>query len=452
MPAQRRQRTTRRSSPAPLRPKSTNVPTPSKLVDRHGDDPTNLDTLTEEVTAVEQSVASPSHSVQNATAVSADTPSRERAPEHTHNGEDEPTKKGPINSPHNPFAPTSPNNSQSSKPTTLHEAIQSPAARTGNPFVDRALNHLRASRHVLWLGDSHTILRDCEWVTGIRSSSATLQWRNDASSELADAGNDAIIGFIGAVSSDSLNMGPDAGWQKSWGEEKLPKQKRSCRLVDPGRLFGIQPAWFQYQIDGASTLIDHGCQVFKEKEYEITHCLLNREAGYLRIRSPLFLPPTQTVQSDSEDDDDWTVSSEGIPPQFAFETWNMSSDDVQNAFNRVVELGHQPQLPEAYTRANKRIHPDNVNATLSGALVLAQCTLERMRYPKNNRRAITEFQYYANLVKVQVLKLAPSDRTGAAIKRKLVHSYGPDDDFESYGQSDAGGSPSKKLKPTLSTI
>ncbi|KAG8735393.1 hypothetical protein FRC12_018091 [Ceratobasidium sp. 428] len=143
MPAQRRQRTTRRSSPAPLRPKSTNVPTPSKLLDRRGDDSMNLDTLTEEVTAVEQSVASPTHSVQNATTVSADTPGRERAPEHTHNGEDEPTKKGPIDSPHNPFAPTSPDNSQSSKPTTLHEAIQSPAARTGNPFVDRALNHVR---------------------------------------------------------------------------------------------------------------------------------------------------------------------------------------------------------------------------------------------------------------------------------------------------------------------
>ncbi|KAG8779986.1 hypothetical protein FRC12_023611 [Ceratobasidium sp. 428] len=90
-------------------------------------------------------------------------------------------------------------------------------------------------------------------------------------------------------------------------------------------------------------------------------------------------------------------------------------------------------LLQAYTCSNKIIHPNNVTGTLSGAIVLVNCTLERARF--TSKEGKTEFQFYANLVKVQVLKLAPPVKLATTCKRKHIHSYGPDDGSGSDGRS-----------------
>jgi hypothetical protein len=127
----------------------------------------------------------------------------------------------------------------------------------------------------------------------------------------------------------------------------------------------------------------------------------------------------------------------------------MSSPTVRSAFESVIRQGYEPQVTEAYTRLNRLIHPNNVTQTLSGAIVLVQCTLERMRLSRDKGRQI-EYQFYANLVKVQVLKPATPIRSAAATKRKFAHSYGPNDGYGSDDQSADGSNPPKKLRLTLS--
>jgi hypothetical protein len=139
-----------------------------------------------------------------------------------------------------------------------------------------------------------------------------------------------------------------------------------------------------------------------------------------------------------------------VPKNYEFAHWNVSSQGVRDAFDQVVQQGYQPQVLEVYTCFNKLIHPIHVVATLSGAIVVVHCTLKRMLFSKDNGHS-TEFQLYANLVKVQVLKLAPPVKSTAATKRKLVHSYGPNDVFGPGGRLADGLISSKRLRLTLST-
>ncbi|KAG8727667.1 hypothetical protein FRC10_005786 [Ceratobasidium sp. 414] len=395
------------------------------------------------------------------------TPNRKGTPEPLQDEENKESGKGPVNSCDNPFKVTSPTKSQAIKASTLREAIEnthraaalreaignplvwftSPMGRTGVPILDHALDDLRLSRYCLWMGDSHRVLTNCIWVNGERSSTATLQWKRDAPNKLADSEGDTIIGFVGMVSTDGLTLAPDASWQPSWGEERLHKQKRSFRAVYPGTSSNIQQSWWDTQLDSALRIVEDGCKSTKDGAYEVTHCLVNRQAGYLRVRSPLF-QPIHAVQDDDEDATGSTSSEEHVPKDCEFTTWNVSSRGVREAFDRIIQQGYQPQVLQAYTRFNKLIHPNNVTATLSGAIVLVHCTLERMRFSKNHGRSM-EFQFYANLVKVQVLKLAPPVKSIAAMKRKFVHSYGPGDGFGPDGRSADRSAPSKRLRLTL---
>ncbi|KAG8741001.1 hypothetical protein FRC10_003460 [Ceratobasidium sp. 414] len=393
-------------------------------------------------------------------------PSRKGTPECTQSTENETSGKEPIDPPDNLFKVRSPSEPQAIHANTLREAIQNssqtaalrnargsplvwlttPTGRTGVPILDHALDDLRHSRYCMWMGNSHLVLTNCIWVNGERSSTATLQWKRDAPNKLAGSEGDAIIGFLGMVSSDGLSLAPDAGWQPSWGEERLHKQKRTFRTVYPGSSSNIQQTWWDTQLEGALRIVEDGCKSSKAGCYEVTHCFVNRQAGYLRVRSPLFLSP-YTIQDDG-DDTNSASSEEHVPEGCEFASWNISSRNVRDAFDRVILQGHQPQVLQAYTRFNKLIHPNYVTATLSGAIVLVHCTLERMRFSKDNGRK-TEFQFYANLVKVQVLKLAPPVKSLAATKRKFVHSYGPDDGFGRDGRSADGSASSKRLRLTL---
>ncbi|KAG9125533.1 hypothetical protein FRC07_007229 [Ceratobasidium sp. 392] len=216
-----------------------------------------------------------------------------------------------------------------------HVWLMTPMGKTGTPALDHALDDLRSSRYCLWMGDSHRILKNCAWVDGEQPYTATLQWKPDSSSKIVHDEGDAILGFLGTVSSIGCTAGPEGGWQSLYGERKLNKQKRNFRT---------------------------------------------------------------------------------------------------------------PQVVEAYDRHDKLIHPNNVVATLSDAIVIVYCTLERTRFPKNIKRPQPEYQFYANLVKVQIIKNAPPPKPTAGIKRKFVRSYGATDRFGLDSSNEAA--PDKKTKYT----
>ncbi|KAG8779498.1 hypothetical protein FRC12_024196 [Ceratobasidium sp. 428] len=122
----------------------------------------------------------------------------------------------------------------------------------------------------------------------------------------------------------------------------------------------------------------------------------------------------------------------------------MGSEEVQQAFEQTIKEGHWPQALLAYNYSDKPIHPNNVSTELTGTIVLAFCTLQRLKFSKD-KGARTEFQVHANLLKIQVLKplLPPKPIT---IKLKFVPSYSPNDNFGPDGWLDSSG---KKLKLML---
>ncbi|KAG8714747.1 hypothetical protein FRC09_017296 [Ceratobasidium sp. 395] len=274
---------------------------------------------------------------------------------------------------------------------------------------------------------------------------STLQWKANAPSRLVHDEGDAIIGFLGMVSTTGLTTGPEGGWQESYGQKKLSKQKRNFRLVYSGLSSNVPQIHWDTQLAGALRLVEDGCKASKSGSHEVTHCFVSKEAGYLRLRSPIFAPGI-VAQADEEDQEDnsSSVSYEDIPRSCEFATWNLTSE-VQEAFERVIEQGFAPQVLEAYDRRDNLIHPNNVTATLSGAIVIVYCTLERMRFPNKNNTRNTEYQFYANLVKAQVIKNAPPLKPTSSIKRKFIHSYGQTDSPTWDDQSDGSGS-AKKMR------
>ncbi|KAG8723934.1 hypothetical protein FRC09_001114 [Ceratobasidium sp. 395] len=338
--------------------------------------------------------------------------------------------------------------------------LTTPMGRTGAPILDHAMDDLRASRYGLWMGDPYRVLQNCSWVNDpVRSSSATLQWKPDAQSKLEHDEGDALIGFLGTVSADGLTVTPDANWQTSWGEDKLHKQKRSFRTVYPGMASKVPESWWDTQFAGALRLIDEGLNAAGDPEYEVTHSFANKTDRYLRVRSPVFLPARPVQEDQDPDSVQWDESDEGthslarprggkkdVPKRCHFSTWNIPSRDVRSAFDRHIAEGYRAQILQAYNRYNNIIHPNNLTGTLSGAIVLVHCTLERMQFSKDQKKDQAgkdkerkiEFQFYANLVKVQVLKLGSAVQPVAAYKRRYIHSYGPSDGFESDDQGSEG--------------
>jgi hypothetical protein len=109
---------------------------------------------------------------------------------------------------------------------------------------------------------------------------------------------------------------------------------------------------------------------------------------------------------------------------------------VRDAFDRIISQGYEPQVLEAYNRFHKLIHPDNVQAALAGAIVLVYCTLEKAIFTtREGRKLEQEWQFYANLTKLQVLKQATPAKSLIPAKRKLAHGYGSDDPSGSNGST-----------------
>ncbi|KAG8727969.1 hypothetical protein FRC10_005439, partial [Ceratobasidium sp. 414] len=158
----------------------------------------------------------------------------------------------------------------------------------------------------------------------------TLQWKRNAPNKLVHSEGDAIIGFLGMVSTDGLTLALDAGWQPLWGEERLHKQKQSFRTVYPGTSSNIQQSWWDAQLESTLHIIEDGCKSSRDGAYEVTHYLVNRQAGYLRVHSPLFL-------DDDEDATNSTSSDEHVPKDCEFETWNIGSWGVREVFDHVIQ-------------------------------------------------------------------------------------------------------------------
>ena len=96
------------------------------------------------------------------------------------------------------------------------------------------------------------------------------------------------------------------------------------------------------------------------------------------------------------------------------------NSNVRMAFDSAIAQGFAPRVLEAYDELNDPIHPNEVLAAFTGAIVSVTCTLERMLFKGAKYGRSGQFQIYANVVKVQILNrpvastLPPSQR-----KRRL---------------------------------
>ncbi|KAG8796134.1 hypothetical protein FRC12_004331 [Ceratobasidium sp. 428] len=466
MPAQRRQRKTAQGSSVPSQPKSVGLSSDPATLSNRGTPPGELSFIPDpetspdapaehETAAVTDSQLDENPPADHDTPGVADasdqddstviegTPDPEGAPQPEEDETNIDCEKYPIDPPENPMRVFSPRKARVIKDKSRPNArapvapgnppaqLEKPMASTGIRVLDDALEDLRLSRSCLWLGNYHLIFRNCRWVEGDRPSMSTLQWKPDAPNKVADGEGDAVIGFLGMVSNDSgVPTGTDGGWVEGYGEPKLPKHKRVFRSVRPGSSSKIEKVLWDCQLQSALRIVENGCK--GSKNHKVTHCFANKVADYLRVRSPLFLPNT-VPQEDDEDDADPVPPAEeedDIPKDFKYPTWNFNTDDIQAAFDRVVQRGFEPQVLPAFTRFNKLIHPNKVAVTLPGAIVLVYCTLERSEFNNKEKGGKTEFGFYANLVKVQVLKAAPPLRPISAIKRKFLPIYGAHDAFQ----------------------
>ncbi|KAF8599104.1 hypothetical protein BDV93DRAFT_511927 [Ceratobasidium sp. AG-I] len=296
-------------------------------------------------------------------------------------------------------------------------------------IVHKAIQDLQASRHALWIGDSKKIFENCVWKSHGRASTSTLRWKADAPDKPADSDGDALIAYLGTVISEGSNMRPDGGWVSLWGEANLPKQKCTIRVTTPGAETGILPECWEKQLEGANAIADKARTLPDGALGRLGNCFVDPEIGTLRVRSPIFL---KLPNDEGEDDDDDDGSKkplpdieEDTPHTHRYSTWHLD-DDVRASFDRVLDLGYDPQILEAYSRVDKLIHPNRVSAQLSGAVVLVYCTLEKSRFKDRSLmgKSAYEVSLYANLAKVQVLMQPPPRNSVLAIKRKQIPRYG----------------------------
>lgn len=107
---------------------------------------------------------------------------------------------------------------------------------------------------------------------------------------------------------------------------------------------------------------------------------------------------------------------------------------MRESFNQVIERGYEPQILEAYSRTHKLIHPNDVPAHLAGAVALVYCTLERAVFSSrgNRSRSTPEWQFYANLVKIQVLAQPAPPKSILSTKRKRIPGYGAENQYDPY--------------------
>lgn len=108
-----------------------------------------------------------------------------------------------------PLAPTS--WSGPTTPSSPVEASASPMPAVSNSIVEEALRDLQSSP--LWIGNSTSLLQNCEWCVSSTGNSSILKWKHDAPARPADSDDDVLVGWIGQVSMDGSVLRADGGWK-----------------------------------------------------------------------------------------------------------------------------------------------------------------------------------------------------------------------------------------------
>ncbi|KAF8593954.1 hypothetical protein BDV93DRAFT_565948 [Ceratobasidium sp. AG-I] len=316
--------------------------------------------------------------------------------------------------------------------TFLTKHIKNPRS-----LLERAMNDLRVSRWVCWIAQARYTAEHGTWQSYGQANVHSLQWKHDSHDKPVGSNSTMLMGFIGKVLSDGSTMGPDGGWQASWGREKLHKQKRTFRIGAPGLENNVPPAFWESQWEGARLIVENARKLSGGGIGTMGNCFVEPDLGTIRVRTPIFEP--LTLGGEEGDSPDLPLEpEEDTPSSHRYATWALS-EDSRDAFDRVTARGYEPQTSEVYSCRHKLIHPNNVPAHLTGAIVLVYCTLERAIFNSKGimkGRSPPEWQFFANLVKVQVLKQPSPAKSILSIKRKDIHGYGPDD----YSGSDSSGS------------
>ncbi|CCO35594.1 hypothetical protein RSOLAG1IB_10354 [Rhizoctonia solani AG-1 IB] len=297
---------------------------------------------------------------------------------------------------------------------------------TGFPILDRVMNDLDLSVKAYWIGHPETIEENCQWVQDGFKPNFTLRYKEDATvkPESYEPNAPAIIGWIGRVSADGSTITPEAGYNVNFDSGDISKRKWVVAVSQPQPEMQIPRVFWSSQMDGAKAFIDYGRHAIEgNKPLDVGHSFFDNIIGGLRVRSPVFLPYYIPVP-DSDDQDNIEVPEReaDVPPEFRFATWRFPSPSVRTAFCGVIDRGFDPQLLEAYDGRDERIHINNVQAMLANSVVCVFCTMEKTLFRGKSQPNGKAWQFYANLVKVQVLKrpmaIAPMPR-----KRRIIKGY-----------------------------
>ncbi|KAG8697198.1 hypothetical protein FRC08_006681, partial [Ceratobasidium sp. 394] len=72
-------------------------------------------------------------------------------------------------------------------------------------------------------------------------------------------------------------------------------------------------------------------------------------------------------------------NTSNTPAELRYSAWRMSND-IRGVFDGVIADNYAPQILKAYDENDRLVHPNDVSSSLSGALVSATCTLEKMLF------------------------------------------------------------------------
>ncbi|CAE6492656.1 unnamed protein product [Rhizoctonia solani] len=308
----------------------------------------------------------------------------------------------------------------------------------GSPVLDRAMNDLENSMKALRLGNPHTIEENCHWVQDGFKPTFTLRDKEDAvvQPEGFEPNAPAVIGWLGRVVSDGSIMSPDAGYNPNFEATNNPNRKWIVAVNQPSPEMRLPTAFYAAQMSGARSFVDNGRRSLDGQGLvDVGHSFFDSGIGGLRVRSPVFLPyHIPVLGSDDENDQAMTAEKEaGIPAEYRFATWRFASAAVKTAFKEVIEKGFEPQQLEVYDVRDRHIHINNAQGTLANSLVCVYCTMEKALFRGRAQPNGRAWQFYVNLVKVQVLK-QPSAIPPVPRKRPMIKGYTADDEHERSAQ------------------
>ncbi|KAG9094042.1 hypothetical protein FS749_013239 [Ceratobasidium sp. UAMH 11750] len=293
-------------------------------------------------------------------------------------------------------------------PSTSQRPAPTSPSTTGNTNLDAAVDELRDSP--FWIGNPGRIFQNCEWSDNGAKKSSILKWKPDAPEKPEDADDEALIGWVGQVPADG-SLRADGGWKPYFPSAGAPKHKRNVRAIRPPVSRHSLVSMWEAQLRGARAVVDVGRRSHTGNLTNVKFCFLENETGALRSRSPMF------KNKDEAQDDD-------VPFSHYFSTWDFASQEVRQVMDDVISKGYTPQVVPAYDEHDQLIHPNDVENTLKGALVCVFCTLEKMLFTGNSQPGGCAWQFYSNLVKVQVLEPAPPEPGPTSRKRKFVPTLG----------------------------